>query len=96
MEVYGHYDPNESNKIDHITIYNNHNTDVINFFKENNQDRLLILSTDDSNKEEKIYNFIDKDNYIKYPHENKGKWKLKIGIINSIFFKKSKIIQIKL
>lgn len=77
LEIYGHYDPNETNKIDHITFYNNHNTDVLNFFKENNPDRLLILSTDDSNKEEKIYNFIDKffdkDNYIKYPHKNKGK-----------------------
>lgn len=75
--VYGHYNPNESNKIDHINIYKNHNTEVINFFKENNQNRLLILSTDDLNKESKIYNFIDKyydkDNYIKYPHSNKRK-----------------------
>ena len=68
LKVYGHYDPNESNKIDHITIYNNHNTDVQNFFKENNPDRLLVISTDDSNKEEKIYKFInkpfDKDNLL--------------------------------
>ena len=76
LEVYGHYNPNESNKIEHLNIYNNHNKDVINFFNENNPDKLLVLSTDDSNKEEKIYNFIDKqfnkDNYIKYPHKNIG------------------------
>ena len=77
LEVYGHYDPNENNKMDHIKIYNNHNTNVINFFKEVNPDRLLILNTDNSEKEKKIYNFIgkfyNKDNYIKYPHKNKGK-----------------------
>ena len=77
LEVYGYYDPNESNKLDHLIIYKNHNSDVINFFKKNNPNKLLILSTDDFNKEEKIYNFLekdfDKDNYIKYPHSNKGK-----------------------
>jgi len=77
LEVYGHYNPDESNKIDHINFYNNHNKNVINFFKENNLNRLLILKTNDPNKESKIYNFIgkffDKDNYIKYPHKNKKK-----------------------
>jgi hypothetical protein len=77
--VYGHYNPNENNKIDHTIIYKNHNNDVIKFFNENDQNRLLILNTDDLNKEEKIYNFIDKyydkNNYIKYPHANKDRSK---------------------
>jgi hypothetical protein len=81
LAVYGYYDPNESNKIAHKTVYNKHNRDVINFFKENNPDRLLILSTDDLNKEEKIYKFIgksfDKNNFIKYPHKNNHKNKNK-------------------
>lgn len=63
--------------MEHLEIYEKHNRDVINFFQENDSNRLLVLSTHDSNKEKKIYNFInkfyDKDNYIKYPHANKSK-----------------------
>lgn len=75
FEIYGHYNPNESNKQHHINYYSNHNKEVINFFKSNSG-RLLILSTDDSNKESKIYNFInkyyDEKSYIKYPHCNRN------------------------
>lgn len=73
--VYGHYNPDKNNKIDHVNIYNNHYKNVINFFKKNNPYRLLILSTNDLDKEKKIYKFIginyNKNNYIKYSHQNK-------------------------
>ena len=77
LVIYGYYNPNENNKIEHITIYQNHINNIINFFRENNPYRLLILNTSDLDKEEKIYKFIDKyydkNNYIKYPHINKHK-----------------------
>lgn len=77
LEIYGYYNPNECNKMAHLEIYEKHNTDIINFFQENDSNRLLVLSTHDSYKEKKIYNFINKfynkDNYIKYPHINKSK-----------------------
>ena len=75
LEVYGHYNPDDNNKLDHIEVYNNHNRNVIDFFKRD-PNRFLILNTSDTEKEKKIYKFIDlsydKNNYIKYPHCNKS------------------------
>lgn len=75
FHVYGHYNPNQKNKKDHIDIYNKHFTDVINFFNRNDPSRLLIININDNNKEKKLYNFIglpfNKNNYIKFPHRNK-------------------------
>jgi len=61
-----------------IEQYNNHTKKVINFFENNNaMDKLLILKTNDIDKEEKICSFlgIQFNPKIKYPHMNKGVYK---------------------
>ena len=75
--IYGYDYPSEENKKEHIEFYNNHNNDVIEFFKnkKNKKDKLLILKTNDINKEQKICDFIKIPyNNIKYPHSNKGNY----------------------
>ena len=75
--IYGHYDATLENKIDHINIYNKHFKEIVDFFKERDNTRLLILNTKDINKENKICDFINIkfniNNYIKFPHYHKTK-----------------------
>lgn len=56
----------------YIKIYNNYHENVMLFFKSRDNDRLLVLHTDDTNKEEKIRNFIGRE-YPQLTWENARK-----------------------
>lgn len=75
LAVYGYYSPNDENKSAHLRYYQNHINEVINFFETHDRTRLLILSTDESKKEQKICDFIGKprNSRVKYPHLNRSK-----------------------
>jgi len=60
-------------KDDHISFYNKHNQDIIDFFDSNDSSRLLILSIEEQDKWEKICDFLDKEvPRISFPDVNKN------------------------
>lgn len=58
--IYGNYMPHDF-KAEHFDFYNNHNQQVIDFFRENDPDKLLVISFEDGNNWEKICEFLNKD-----------------------------------
>jgi sulfotransferase family protein len=73
---YGTDDLGKMDKGPLIDFYLNHEADVITFFNEKGQDRLLIIKTSDKNKESKICAFLDLSNTngYEYPYGNIGKY----------------------
>ncbi|TLU65060.1 hypothetical protein FE810_09025 [Thalassotalea litorea] len=60
------------NKSSIIEIYKNHQEQVIKFFTDNDPSRLLVIRTNDLNKEELICDFlkIENEKNLKYPFAN--------------------------
>jgi len=58
--IYGYYMPHDF-KTEHLNFYNEHNKQVIDFFKENAPDKLLVISLEDGNNWEKLCEFLKKD-----------------------------------
>ena len=66
--VYGHDMPHDF-KDHHIRFYLDHNKEVIDFFKENDRNKLLVACWENGDGWEKICEFLDKDIPNKpFPH----------------------------
>jgi len=70
MFLYGKGSP-MGNEKRYLTVYKKHNLDVLEYFKDRMSD-LLILNLKDSDKEEKIKQFLNISSDKKFPHLNKS------------------------
>lgn len=70
----------KDDKANTIKIYNNHNKEVIEYFKDRPND-LLVIDFTKGDKWDKLCAFLEKDvPKTPFPHYNKGKSKVKKGI----------------
>ena len=70
----------KNDKANTIKVYNNHNNEVIEYFKNRPND-LLVIDFTKGDKWDKLCAFLEKDvPNTPFPHYNKGKTKIKKGI----------------
>lgn len=70
--IYGHYMPQDF-KEDHISFYNKHNQEVIEFFEEKNPKKLLVISFEKCNSWEILCNFLNKEiPEVEFPFLNRS------------------------
>ena len=70
--IYGYYFPHDF-KREHIEFYNNHNRQVIDFFKKKAPEKLLVISFSDGNNWGKLCNFLNVGiPSLDFPHLNQS------------------------